>query len=264
MGLALRMGTIKDGDHTNRGVAKMCGRVGLAFDWKTVWTYLSLPGDAPEGGEQRYNVAPSTRTAAGVDWRALPAVRIGEDGQARVDALTWPLIPHWLNGELPKYATANCRSETDQAFSATVSKKPAFRTAWRRNQRCIALISWFYEWDPRSQPRQPWRVRPTEAPLLCLAGLWDRSVAADGTPRESLTLITTAPNETLRAIGHHRAPVVLAPDQGMRWLEGSASDAEALLTPPGEDRLSAHPVTRKVNNPGYEGDDLLDDASRDD
>lgn len=241
----------------------MCGRVGLAFDWKTVWNHLALPGEAPAGGERRYNVAPSTRARGGVDWRSLPAVRIGADGRARVDALTWPLIPHWLHGELPRYATANCRSEPHQSFSETVAQKPAFRTAWQRKQRCIALISWFYEWDPRSQPRQPWRVQATAAPLLCLAGLWDRTRSREGEPRDSLTLVTTEPNETLRAIGHHRAPVVLAPDQWNLWLQGSARDAESLLTPPTEDGLAAHPVTRKVNNPGYGGDDLLEMASGD-
>lgn len=238
----------------------MCGRVGLAFDWKTVWNYLSLPGEAPAGGEKRFNVAPSTRGRSGVEWRSLPALRLEPSGRAIVDALTWPLIPHWLHGELPRYATANCRSEAGQPFSETVAKKPAFRTAWRRNQRCIALISWFYEWDPRSQPRQPWRVQPASAPILCLAGLWDRSRNADGETRESLTLVTTEPNETLRAIGHHRAPVVLGPDQWPLWLQGSAHEAEALLKPPAEDQLVAHPVTKKVNNPGYEGDDLLEVA----
>jgi putative SOS response-associated peptidase YedK len=210
-----------------------------------------------------YNVAPSTRTRAGVEWRTLPALRVDQTGQARIDDLTWPLVPHWLKGDLPRYATANCRSETGQPFSDTVAKKPAFRTAWRRNQRCLALISWFYEWDPRSQPRQPWRVTPTAAPILCLAGLWDRSRTPDGETRDSLSLVTTEPNETLRAIGHHRAPVVLAPEAWDIWLRGSPADAESLLTASGEDRLTAHPVTRNVNNPNYDGDDLLEVAERD-
>lgn len=238
----------------------MCGRVGLAFDWKTVWHFLSLPGEAPDGGERRYNVAPSTRTRDRVDWRTLPALRPGPDGTRRVDALVWPLIPHWLNGELPQYATANCRTEPDQSFGETVGRKPAFRTAWRRGQRCVVPISWFYEWDPRSTPRRPWRVHPVDAPILCLAGLWDRSTDAGGTARESLTLLTTQPSGTLQEIGHHRAPVILEPAALDGWLEGSREEAEALLRPPPDDLLAAHPVTRRVNNPGYRGDDLLEVA----
>ncbi|NKI33701.1 SOS response-associated peptidase [Wenzhouxiangella sp. XN79A] len=240
----------------------MCGRVGLAFDWKTVWGFLSLPGEPPAGGEARYNVAPSTRTRDGVDWRTLPALRPGADGGRRVDALVWPLIPHWLDDELPKYATANCRTEPGRSFTETVGGKPAFRSAWRRNQRCAVPIGWFYEWDPRSQPRQPWRVAPAGAPILVLAGLWDRSTDAAGTTRESLTLLTTEPNETLRSIGHHRAPVLLGPGQLDTWLDAPPAEAEAVLRPPPDDALTAQPVTRRVNNPGYTGDDLLesDDA----
>ena len=237
----------------------MCGRVGLAFDWKTVWDFLALPGAPPPGGESRYNVAPSTPSRDGVDWRTLPALRRFEDGH-RIDDLTWPLIPHWLHGELPKYATANCRTEPDQAFSETVSRKPAFRTAWRRDQRCVVLISWFYEWDPRSRPRQPWRVHPTESPILCLAGLWDRSTGADGQTRESVTVLTTEPNATLRSIGHHRAPVLLDPGRLETWLSGPRSDAEAQLRPPPDHGLAAHRVTRRVNNPGYAEPDLLEAA----
>lgn len=241
----------------------MCGRVGLSFDWKTVWDFLSLSGDAPAGGESRYNVAPSTRSKDRVDWRTLPAARADGDGRRRIDALTWPLVPHWLHGELPKYATANCRTEPGQDFSETMSRKPAFRSAWRHDQRCAVLVSWFYEWDPRSSPRQPWRVLPVEAPFFCMAGLWDRSTDSASTTRESLTILTTEPNETLKAIGHHRAPVVLEPGQLNAWLSGSRSDAESLLRPPPDDVLTAHPVTRRVNNPTYADDDLLEVADGD-
>lgn len=241
----------------------MCGRGGLDFDWKTVWRYLSLAGDPSEGGEHRYNVAPSSRTRTGVNWQHLPAIRTDPAGRRRVDPLVWPLVPHWLKGELPKFSTANCRSEPDQPFSETVAGKPAFRNAWRRQQRCVVLLSWFYEWDQRSQPRQPWRVLPRDAPLLTLAGLWERSPHPEGGQLESLTLVTTGPNDLLRAIGHHRSPVVLHPDALDTWLQGSDPEAEALLRPPPDDALTAHRVDRKVNNPGYDRPDVIDEVDDD-
>ena len=240
----------------------MCGRGGLDFDWTTVWRYLSLAGEPPRGGEHRFNVAPSTRTGDGVEWHTLPAVRSGPDG-LQVQPLVWPLIPHWLKGDLPKFSTANCRTEPDRPFDETVAGKPTFRDAWRRHQRCAVLLSWFYEWDQRSRPKQPWRVLPADDPLLLVAGLWARSTPPDGEPIESVTLLTTGPNRLLRDIGHHRAPVLLERDALMTWLEGSDDRAMQLIHPPRDDALRAHRVSRRVNNPGYDRPDVIDEVDDD-
>jgi putative SOS response-associated peptidase YedK len=235
----------------------MCGRGGLDFDWKTLWRWMDLAGTPPEGGVRRLNVAPSRRRRGDVDWTTLPVVRGGGDAR-RVDDLVWPLVPFWLRGELPRYATANCRSEPGQPFSATVARKPAFREAWKRGRRCLVPMSWFYEWDKRVKPSQPWRVLPARDPLLAMAGLWDRSQPPDGAPFDSFTIVTTQPNEQLAGIGHDRSPVLLRPDVFDTWLGGDAAAAEALIGPPAEDLLRVEAVTRRVNNPEYEGDDLLE------
>jgi putative SOS response-associated peptidase YedK len=179
--------------------------------------------------------------------------------------MVWPLVPGWMNGELPKFSTANCRSEPGEPFSKTVSKKPTFRNAWRKNQRCLVPFSWFYEWDQRTKPKQPWRVLPAESPMLVMAGLWDETQPADGPAFRSFTLVTAEPNHLLRDIGHHRAPVLLEPDQWSTWLNGPAEEAEGLIVPPSEGSLRAHRVTARVNNPGYQEGDLLqplDDSGR--
>lgn len=238
----------------------MCGRGGHDFSWKQVYDYLSIPGEPPEGHFRRLNVAPSSRRADGVDWTELPAVVAGEGGQRELVRMVWPLVPGWMKGELPKFSTANCRSEPDQRFSETVVKKPSFRNAWRRNQRCLVPFSWFYEWDQRSKPKQPWRVLPAEAPMLVLAGLWDQTRPRDGEPFRSFTLVTTGPNRLLTDIGHHRAPVILEPGAWQTWLSAPPEEAEALIQPPPDDALRAHPVTLRVNNPGYQEDDLVEVA----
>jgi len=235
----------------------MCGRGGIDYDWKTLWDWLQLPGRARQGGLRRLNVAPSRRRRDEVAWTRLPVVRT-DSGRRRVDELVWPLVPHWMRGSLPKFATANCRSEADAAFSATVSRKPAFRNAWRHAQRCLVPLSWFYEWDQRNRPRRPWRVLPAADPLLVAAGLWERSVPDRARPIDSFTIITTGPNAVLSEIGHDRAPVLLRPPQFESWLAGPAGEAERLIAPPADDLLVAHPVTRRVNNPEYAGEDLLE------
>ena len=63
----------------------------------------------------------------------------GDDSRELV-RMVWALVPRWMKSELPKFSTANCRSEPRELFSKTVTKKPTFRNAWRRNQRCLRLM----------------------------------------------------------------------------------------------------------------------------
>ncbi|MDX1626351.1 MAG: SOS response-associated peptidase [Wenzhouxiangellaceae bacterium] len=238
----------------------MCGRGGLDYRWETVWEWLDLAGGPPDGGVTRRNVAPGRRTADGQQLVRLPVVR-PVDGQRGISELAWPLIPPWKHGRIPKFSTANCRSEPDRPFSEVVAGKPAFRHAWQRGQRCLVPMSWFYEWDKSQSPRAPWRVFPVDDPLLVMAGLWDRSKPDDGDPIESFTIVTTEPNALLRRIGHDRAPALLRPDRFDAWLTGSDAEAEAVLGPPPEGLLDAHRVTRRVNNPGYDEPDLLEEQA---
>jgi len=234
----------------------MCGRGGLDYDWKTLWDWFDLPGAPPHGQVRRLNVAPTRRRRGEVEWTRLPVVR-DHGPDRRVDELAWPLVPHWLRGEPPRFSTANCRSEPDQPLSRTVARKPAFRNAWKQARRCVIPMSWFYEWDKRVRPSQPWRVLPASEPFLAMAGLWDRSIPPDGPALESFTIVTTGPNARLAGIGHDRSPVLLGRDQISTWLDAPPEQAEALVRPPAEDLLRVHRVTRRVNNPEYQEPDLL-------
>ncbi len=234
----------------------MCGRGGLDYSWQRIHDYMDLAGEPREGGVRQPNVAPSTRRAGEVRWSRVPVVR--DTGQGRqIEPLVWPLVPHWLKGELPKFSTANCRSESDQPFTQTVNGKPAFRNAWKRNRRCLVPFSWFYEWDQRTRPRQPWRVMPAGHPVLVMAGLWDSSRSAEGEEITSFTIVTTQPNRLLTEIGHHRSPVIVEPEDWETWLTASPEQAESLIQPPADGTLSADQVTARVNNPEYQGEDLF-------
>ena len=238
----------------------MCGRGGLDYDWSRLWKFFNLTGTAPDGGVRALNLAPSWRSGDQVHWSRVPVIRRMDD-ERRMHPLVWPLVPYWLKGELPKFSTANCRSENNRPFSETVAKKPTFRNAWKRDQRCLVPFSWFYEWDQRSKPKQPWRVLPAHEPFLVMAGLWDRSPLPDGEMLESFTIVTTGPNQLLTDIGHHRSPVMLDQADWDHWLSGTKDEAETLIRPPPDDLMKAHKVTTRVNNPGYQEDDLLLESS---
>lgn len=238
----------------------MCGRGGLDYSWSDLWTFLNLIGEPPADGPKVLNLAPSLKVKGEVAWSRVPVVLEGGAGR-EMRPMVWPLVPFWARGELPKFSTANCRSEPGQRFSETVAKKPTFRNAWKHGRRCLVPFSWFYEWDQRSKPKQPWRVLPAVDPFLIMAGLWESSPLPDGEKLESFTIVTTEPNGLLRDIGHHRAPVLLTRDDWDLWLSGPTKVAENLLKPPPEDSLRAHKVTTRVNNPGYQEPDLLEESA---
>ncbi len=235
----------------------MCGRGGLDYEWSRLWNYFNLTGEPPEGGLRVLNLAPSYKTRDGIHWSRVPVI-VSDNDQRQPRGMIWPLIPRWLKGELPKFSTANCRSEPDRPFTDTVSGKPTFREAWKRDRRCLVPFSWFYEWDQRSQPKQPWRILPNKGPFLVMAGLWEPSSTPDGDFVQSFTIVTTGPNQLLTDIGHHRSPVMLAETDWNTWLSGDKAEAENLIHSPPDDWMKAHRVTRQVNNPGFQGEELLE------
>jgi putative SOS response-associated peptidase YedK len=192
----------------------MCGRYALHASPEVVRLQFGLES-IPEFGP-RYNICPGTD---------IVAVRAGG---ARL--LRWGRI-------------ANARAET-------IAQKPLFAGAFRRF-RCLVPASGFYEWKSAGGRKQPYYLRPADAPLFGLAGivlLWqgERSVA----------LITTAPNELMRPI-HDRMPVIVAPEDYPAWL-GAGEDASALLRSYPTARMVAHPVSPRVNRPEYDDAALIE------
>lgn len=232
----------------------MCARGAQVFSWSKLFEVMAIPGEPPAGGLSRFNVSPSMATQQTTQWTRLPVITQDNSGERGIHGMIWPLIPAWCHGELPKFSTANCRSEPTESFSKTVANKPAFRDAWQKNRRCLIPFSWFYEWDQRTQPKQPWMVSLKKKPIMAMAGLWDVTQTPSRQTLFSCTIITTAPNPSLRAIGHHRAPVVLDPTHWDRWLCGEPKEAEVLLAPAHNEQFEAKAVSTQINNPQFQGD----------
>src|SRR3982750_1077168 len=110
-----------------------------------------------------YNVAPG---------REVPVVRVAsaiEGGEREGVMMRWGLIPPYLKGENPKFATANARIET-------METSPAYRDPWKKGQRCIVPAQGFYEWQMLPDaPKQPWFIGLAHNDVMPLAALWDRS-----------------------------------------------------------------------------------------
>lgn len=223
----------------------MCGRY-----------ILAPPGKAEEAfdvsrhrwtGEQSYNVAPL---------RDAPVIRIvpSADGGGREGVMMrWGLVPPFLKGENPRFATANARIET-------METSPAFRDAWKKSQRCIVPAQGYYDWQLfPDAPKQPWFIGRADGAILPFAGLWERSVKADRTVVESFTIITLPANDLLAAINpENRMPAILRAEHLETWLSGAPELAKAVLVALPADQLRAHRVSARVNSPRNDDSSLME------
>jgi putative SOS response-associated peptidase YedK len=201
----------------------------------------------------RYNIPPGGPIET---VRIRPHQAEGGAGAAEPEATTmhWGLIPSWARERKGFGANlANARSET-------LAEKPVFRTAWRRQQRCLIPASGFYEWERRGNDRQPWLFRRADERPFCFAGLWERwQDPTDLQVVESCTLITTTPNELLARI-HDRMPVMLDDDAALAWLQPTTPDPLALLQPYSANAMSSRALIPRVNRVAFDDPECLTPA----
>jgi len=88
--------------------------------------------------------------------------------------------------------------------------------------------------------------------LFSLAGIWDTWNTPDGT-RDGLTLITTPPPEQIAHI-HHRATVIIKPEDYDEWLEVGGEK----FIKPFDGEYEFWPVSTRVNSPRNQGPEMLE------
>jgi putative SOS response-associated peptidase YedK len=197
-------------------------------------------------------VAPSWNVAPTNDvWAVLE-----REGQRRLEALHWGLVPRWAKDPSVGSRMINARAET-------LAEKNAYKAAFR-SRRCIVPADGFYEWRkvPGSKVKQPYFIHAADGSPLAFAGLWEVWRPADRPDEElhSCTIVTGAPNDKVRPV-HDRMPVILPPDAWSTWLDPELRDTEALgglLVPAAADGIDLHPVSREVNQVRNKGPHLVD------
>jgi putative SOS response-associated peptidase YedK len=223
-------------DDCQRTVCIMCGRyvtkdqaaIERAFAVVKPWWRF----------ETSYNVAPTQQ---------VPVVR-SVVGEREGVLMRWGLVPFFAKGVPPKYSTINARIET-------VETAASYRGPWKRGQRCIQVAAGFYEWHLDADGRkQPFYIHLADREIFGFAGLWDRSIAADGTAIESCVHITMPGNALMRDIHNagnnpHRMPAILRQEEHEAWLSGNADEARAALVEYPADLMVAYAVSMRVNSP---------------
>lgn len=238
----------------------MCGRYRLARDPRQEFASL-LRDDIRERVVPfvpRWNIAPSEPPLPESSTRKtprrmtrVPIIFAAAERLVCEDAV-WPLIPAWARGEVPKYSTANARSET-------MREKNSFRHAWSHAQRCLIPADGFYEWqavEGRSA-KQPWCIHLQNEPSFTLGGLWERSTTTNGDPVLSCTIVTVDANPLMQEIhnagkNRHRMPLILAAEQRDAWLSADNAAADDVVKSFPADEMAAYPIGTAINNPGFD------------
>ena len=214
----------------------MCGREASFYTWREVLEFsrplvLSTHSFDPV---PNYNRAPS---------QTAPVI-IARQNEICVRELTWGLVPAWASGQ-KLTPSVNARVET-------APEKPSFRDSWQR-RRCLIPSSGYYEWQQYAR-KQPYFIRPAEAPIFMYAGIWDHN--------EKLGIdsycILTQPAQAPIAHLHDRMPIMLPAELLHHWLSCTGAVAAQLVrdvTPP---KLDFYPVSLAVGNVRNQSSSLIE------
>ncbi|MBD80765.1 MAG: hypothetical protein CL840_17755 [Crocinitomicaceae bacterium] len=127
-------------------------------------------------------------------------------------------------------------------------------------RRCLIPATCFYEGPQKEKLAKPHAVylRNTERPFA-FAGLY-RDVESDEGIFRTFGIITTRPSSAMKAIGHHRAPVILRPDDYKVWLDNDKhlSQYTVAIGRNENEKMNAYPVSPEMRSGRINARYLLD------
>lgn len=228
----------------------MCGRFVSASPPAEIAAYFGAEVVADLEPRPNFNVAPTTDVLVVYD----------ADGERRLDAFRWGLVPTWAKDLSIGSKMINARAET-------VAEKNAFRSSFAK-RRCIVPATGFYEWKATvgEKRKQPFFIHRPDGEPYAFAGLWAQwtGTDAEGGPIvvRSTTIITCIANEAMSLL-HDRMPVMLAPSDWSCWLDPDQHDTDVLtplLVPAPSELIAAHEVSTDVNSVRNNRPDLIDES----
>lgn len=186
-------------------------------------------------------IASTFQVSAGIPFSGNPNIGPGElapvitsSAPQSLSLLQFGLQPAWAQKPM---LLINARSEGDHnpddsthfTGSLGIFHKPAFRTAIRQ-KRCLVPADAFIEGPKEEKLQKPYLVFPIHQKVpFAMAGLWESwTDLKTGQPKAGFAIITTPATSILHQIGHHRSPLVLAPENYADWLS-PATSMEALI-----------------------------------
>jgi putative SOS response-associated peptidase YedK len=215
----------------------MCGRYNITSAPEAIralFRYKEQPNFPP-----RYNVAPT---------QPVPVVRLDE-GERQFALMRWGLIPSWVKDPKDFALLINARGET-------LDEKPAFKNAMKR-RRCLFPADGFYEWKVEGGRKRAFHARKRGGGPIAFGGLWETWTGPNGEEMDTAAIVTTQANREMGQV-HHRAPVIVPPEQFDLWLGRDAEAAGALIRPAPDGSMEVYEVSPAVNKVANDTPDLIE------
>lgn len=226
----------------------MCGRVFVrtSIDGIMRGFAFAQKGEA----EQLGNTFPRWNGAPSLDY---PLIVMDRDlkGPAFIRA-NWGFIGRRGPSTTGQRPPINARSET-------IATNGLFKFAYQQ-RRALLPIDGYFEWKDifgTGKNKQPYAIAMADDAPFALAAIWESWRNANGEDFRTFAVITCEPNEMMATI-HDRMPVVLAPEDYMRWLDLDDPDPRDLMKPFPSELMKMWPIGRKVGSPRNNTPDILD------
>ena len=185
----------------------------------------------------------------GLDVRDSHLSNHPKTGERSLDLLRWGLIPYRCTDPKGGRKPINAKAET-------VARLPTFREAYRM-RRCILPVDGFYEWQATKHGKQPYAIAMNDRSSFGTAGLWENwKDPVTGEWVRTFAILTTPANDLVARI-HDRMPAILKPADYERWLS-LEPDPHHLLVPFPSALLEIWPISKRVNSPDNDDEQLLD------
>lgn len=193
----------------------MPGRLFLRRPLPKLCADLNTPLPDPATEPLRANIAPGqdilVLTEIGLTrmrWGLIPVGRVNARGRPVLETIV------------------NARGET-------VFGKSAFKGVGR----ALVPADGWYEWTGKKGRKQPWRIWPKDGAPLTFAAITDTWTAPGGREIPQVALVTCPPSADVKHL-HDRMGVIVAPEDRTTWLNGHEAQADALIGPWPEGRLT--------------------------
>lgn len=222
----------------------MCGRFALFHDAAAIAAHFGVA--APEIMASRYNIAPT---------QPVMAIRRPPDSLLEKKEIThffWGLVPRWAKDLSYAGRMINARSET-------VAEKASYKAPYKY-RRCLVPMSGFYEWQKVGKQKQPHYIGMADGGLFAAAAIWETWGSPDGSELQSVSVLTTEPNEFMKPL-HNRMPVILEPADYNEWMFTDPTKVDRLthlFRPIPSEKMTAYPVTSYVSHASNEGIECIE------
>ncbi len=192
----------------------MCNHYRSSGEWRTL---------VMSSASSRFRPSPTNCPGPNVQgpdiWPAYTGEILSVEGdRLAAEAATWLLVPVWYRKSFKDWRKT--RGGCNNARGETAETSGVFKHA-ARTGRCLIPGEAFFEYAKERGPdgKKPEHrfSYPHERPFF-LAGLRARAEPEEG-PMLTYAMVTRPPGPDVCSIGHHREPVVLAPEDLAAWLD---------------------------------------------